>query len=429
MQYTIPKGVFDILPCEAKEEDAWRNVDHWQYVEEILKRTATEYGYREIRPPVFERTELFVRSVGESSDIVTKEMYTFLDKGERSMSLRPEATASVIRAFVEKKLYNQPGLHKFFSIGPMFRYERPQAGRYRQFHQFSVEALGNKTPDQDVELIDLLCEICRRLGLKEFTVMINSLGDDASKLSYKEALTNYLRPHFEGLSADSQTRFSKNILRILDSKDPQDQKILEGAPSVLDHLTPESAAHFRCVCELLALIKIPFKINPRLVRGLDYYNQTVFEVIGHSLGAQNAMGGGGRYDGLISAFGGPDIPSMGFAMGIERILQSMVAHNISFPPPAHPLLFIVPLGDKSREFCFNLLCQLRHEGIAAEMDMSGKKVGQALALANILQAEYSLVVGEEELTSQMAKLKNMASRETIDVRLPDLIHKMKELRV
>ena len=237
MEYSIAKGVFDILPFETDEEDKWRESSRWQYLEEILRSTAHDYGFQEIRTPTFERTELFVRGVGESSDIVTKEMYTFLDRSERSMTLRPEGTAAVIRSFVEKKLYAQPGLHKYFYIGPMFRYERPQAGRYRQHHQFGAEAIGNATPEQDVELIDMACEIYRRLGLKNLAVQINSVGDAESRAAYKEALNAFLKPHFSSLSQDSQIRFSKNVLRILDSKDPGDQKLLHGVPVLSDFLT------------------------------------------------------------------------------------------------------------------------------------------------------------------------------------------------
>lgn len=428
MEYSIAKGVFDILPFETDEEDKWRESSRWQYLEEILRSTAHDYGFQEIRTPTFERTELFVRGVGESSDIVTKEMYTFLDRSERSMTLRPEGTAAVIRSFVEKKLYAQPGLHKYFYIGPMFRYERPQAGRYRQHHQFGAEAIGNATPEQDVELIDMACEIYRRLGLKNLAVQINSVGDAESRAAYKEALNAFLKPHFSSLSQDSQIRFSKNVLRILDSKDPGDQKLLHGVPVLSDFLTPAAKSHFEQILKLLDALNIKYVINSKLVRGLDYYTKTVFEITTEVLGAQNSIGGGGRYDGLIQAIGGPDLPSVGFATGMERILQTMLKQQAPFPRPAHPFIFLVPMGEEAAKYAFQLACALRHEKIPAEIDLSGKKVQQGLQLANQTASEYVLVIGDEELKSQKAKLKNMTTRETMEFPLSELIAQLKSLR-
>jgi histidyl-tRNA synthetase len=426
MEYTIPKGVFDILPQEPKAEDAWRNSSHWQHAESIMRKCAADYGFKEIRTPLFERTELFVRGVGESSDIVSKEMYTFLDKGERSMTLRPEGTASVMRAFVEKHLDQVQGLHKFFYIGPMFRYERPQSGRYRQHHQFGAEAIGIGKPEQDVELIDLLCETYRRLGLKGLRVAINSVGDEDTRKPYREALKNYLQPHFEKLSADSQARFTKNILRILDSKDEGDQTLLAKAPSILDFLSNDARHHFERVKKLLELEKIPYVVNAKLVRGLDYYNKTVFEVISESLGAHNTLGAGGRYDGLMTTLGGPDLPSVGFATGIERLLQTMSSQAVPFPPPPRPLLFLIPMGDAASEACFALLCRLRHHGFAVEMDLSGKKIQHGLQLANAENARYSVVVGDRELETGEVEVKEMATRTGKKISLSQLEQFLKE---
>lgn len=429
MQYSIPKGVFDILPNEPRAEDQWRNSDHWQYVEDVIRKCAADYGYKEIRTPLFERTELFVRGVGETSDIVSKEMYTFLDKGDRSLTLRPEGTAPVMRSFAENHLDQQPGLHKYFYIGPMFRYERSQAGRYRQHHQFGAEAIGIGKPEQDAELIDLLVEIYRRLGLKDFIVMINSVGDETTRTSYKKALTDYLQPHFDKLSEDSKVRFSKNILRILDSKNPEDQTLLKKAPSILDFLSAETKVHFEEVKRLLEKIGISYVVNHNLVRGLDYYNKTVFEVISHELGAHNTIGGGGRYDGLIHSLGGPDMPSVGFATGIERILQTMTAQKVAFPPAPHPFIFLVPLGDAAVTYCFDLLSQLRHEKISADIDFTGKKVQHGLQLANAEKAEYSIVIGDQELESDEAELKEMSTRKAEKIRLPELVSIIKGLYV
>ncbi len=426
MNYSSPKGTFDIFPFEPSEEDKWRESSRWQYLEEVLRKTAHDYGYQEMRTPIFEKTELFIRSVGESSDIVTKEMYTFIDRGERSMTLRPEGTASVIRSFVENKLYTQPGLQKYFYIGPMFRYERQQAGRYRQHHQFGAEAIGVGSAQQDAELIDLASEIYRRLGFKNLTVQINSVGDAASRAAYKEALTAFLQPHLSALSQDSQVRFTKNILRILDSKDAGDQKILQEAPKLSDHLTPEAKSHFEQVLKWLDMLKINYAINDKLVRGLDYYNKTVFEITTSDLGAQNSLAGGGRYDGLIESFGGPNLPSAGFATGMERILQAMLRQKVPFPNGPHPLVFFIPIGEEALRLCFELASALRHEKIPAEIDLSGKKMQHGLQLASQTGAAFAIVIGEEELKTKTIKLKNMATRESSDCALSDLLATMKK---
>lgn len=428
MEYTIPKGLYDILPEEADVEARWRTSDRWQYLEEKMRQVAAAYGFKEMRTPIFERTELFVRGVGEGTDIVSKEMYTFLDKAERSMTLRPEGTASALRAFVEHNLAQKPTLHKYYYIGPMFRYERPQAGRYRQHYQFGAEAIGVGKPEQDVELIDFLCELYRQLGLKNLSVMLNSVGDAATRETYRQKLALYLTPHVSKLSEDSQVRFTKNILRILDSKDPQDQKILENVPSILDVLSPESRAHFEQVQALLKKLRIPYVVNPKLVRGLDYYNKTVFEVLSSELGAQNTIGAGGRYDGLTSQLGGPNLPAVGFATGMERILQTMDKQNASFPQPKGPLIFLIALGDAAYDFCVEQLFKLRHAGILAEMDLSGKKVQHGLQLANSVRAEYALVIGDSELSSQEAQLKNLATRESAPIKLSEIVSACNKLK-
>jgi len=427
MEYTIAKGTFDILPFEKEEEDKWRESSRWQYIERVLRETAHVYGFQEIRTPIFEKTELFVRSVGEGTDIVSKEMYTFIDKGDRSLTLRPEGTAPSMRAFVENKLYAQGRIHKYYYLGPMFRYERPQSGRYRQHHQFGAEALGNSSPEQDAELIDMLCEIYRKLGLKNLNVCINSVGNAQARSQYKKALIDYLTPRVTQLSSDSQERLAKNVLRILDSKDPKDQLLLENAPNILDYLQPQCKAHFEQVLHLLDRLNIAYQVKPTLVRGLDYYNKTVFEITAGELGAQNSVGGGGRYDGLTSALGGPDLPAVGFATGLERLLQTMLRQNVFFPSPPHPLFFFIPLGEKALAFCFEQLCALRHEGIAAEIDLSAKKIGNSLSLAGTLGARYALIIGDDELSSKQATLKNLTTRETQQIAFEDLRVQMKTL--
>ncbi len=428
MQYSIPKGVYDILPEEKSPEEAWRVSYRWEYVEAVMRKTAHDYGFKEIRTPMFERTELFVRSVGESSDIVTKEMYTFLDKADRSMTLRPEGTAPAMRSFVEEKLHLVPGAQKLFYIGPMFRYERQQAGRYRQHYQFGAEAIGASTPEQDVEMIDMMCELYKRLGLQNLVVMINSVGDASCREPYRARLMEHLRPHLNELSPESQARFSKNVLRILDSKDANDQKLLEGAPSILDCLNEECRVHFERAQELLKKLGHKYVITPKLVRGLDYYNKTVFEIISGDLGAHNTIGAGGRFDGLLADLGGPNLPAVGFATGIERILQTMLKQNVGFPESSHPLVFLVPLGDAAKEYCFLLAAKLRHSQIPVEVDLSGKKVQHGLQLANALRAEYTVVIGEEELASREVKIKDMLKRDSQTIKLSDLESHLQNLK-
>lgn len=426
MQHSIAKGTFDVLPFEAKEEDKWRESSRWLYLEEVLRKAAGDYGYQEIRTPIFESTELFVRSVGESSDIVMKEMYTFTDRAERSLTLRPEGTAAVMRSFVEKKLHTQPGLHKFYYIGPMFRYERPQAGRYRQFQQFGIETVGIGTPEQDVELIDMACEIFRRLGLKNLKVQINSVGDAESRKAYKDALKAYLTPFISDLSNESKARLEKNVLRILDSKDPKDQKVLENAPLLTQFLTADAKEYFDKALQLLHDLKISYTVNPKLVRGLDYYVKTVFEITTEVLGAQNAICAGGRFDGLTEAFGGPHLPAAGFAIGIERVLQIMLKQKASFPKHPHPFVFFIPIGEEAMHFAFQALSQLRHEKVPADIDLSGKKIQHGLQLANELNAVYALIIGDEELSRKAVKLKHMATRESIDLPLEKIVMALKE---
>lgn len=425
MQVQIPKGTFDILPYGISE--AWRISELWQYAEHIAREICAEYGYREIRTPIYERTDLFHRGVGDTSDIVTKEMFTFEDKGGRMMCLRPEGTSSVMRSFIENNLSNLSSVHKFFYIGPMFRYERPQSGRYRQHQQFGIEAIGVTGPEQDAEVIDLLCQFYHRLGLKNLKVHLNTVGDTQSRNDFRKALLDYLKPHFASLSKDSQVRFEKNPLRILDSKDPTDREILQGAPSILNHLTPEARHHFQELCRLLDLIQIPYTIDDKIVRGLDYYHKTVFEVLTEDLGAQNTVGAGGRYDGLISTFGGPDLPGVGWATGLERVLQTLVAQGAPLPKPNHPLVYFIPLGEEAKEKCFSLATLCRRDRISAEIELQAKKMQAALQNALRLEARFCVILGTDELRKGLAQLKNLKTREQQEVNLDHLLSYLKEL--
>ncbi len=427
MRYSIPKGLFDIVPEEQKSENAWKSSDKWQYLENQIRKIATEFGFLEIRTPIFERTELFVRGVGESSDIVSKEMYTFDDKAGRSMSLRPEGTAPVIRSFVENGLQQLGSYHKFFYIGPYFRYDRPQAGRYRQFHQFGVEAIGNGSPEQDVEVIAMLHEFYKRLGLSNWELLLNTVGDKACRDPYKEALKNYLKPHFEKLSDDSKVRFEKNPLRILDTKDENERKLLEGAPSIHDYLSEKSKKHFDAVCAKLQTLDIPFTITPKLVRGLDYYNETVYEFTTKSLGAQNSISAGGRYDGLIKELGGSDLPSTGFAGGMERLLLTMDAQKCAFPKAAAPFIYFVPLDTESYAKAFELTHKFRQNFIPTDLAPSMTKVQKGLQLAEKKHATYAIVLGENEIQNDSALLKHLETRQETPVKLTDLLSTVRNL--
>lgn len=426
MKVPIPPGVFDIVPEE--KQDVWRSSYLWNYLEELCRKTAREYGFLEIRTPIFERTELFQRSAGETSDIVSKEMYVFEDKGKRSMCLRPENTAPVMRSFIENQTQTQNPAGKFFYIGPMFRYDRPQAGRYRQHHQFGAEAIGIASPEQDVELIDLLYTLYSRLGLHGLKVTINSIGDTKDRIAFREALQNFLRPHLDTLSADSKARFETNPLRIMDSKDPADRAIVANAPSILDFLSEEARDHFQTVQNWLQKLGIPYEVNKDLVRGLDYYDRTVFEVVTDKLGAQNSIGGGGRYNGLMKTLGGPDLPAVGFGTGLERTLQTMLKQEVPLPQPYRPTLFLIPLGEEAQQHCFLLLHELRWKNIPAQMDFSGRKLAKVMQYANQIGTKFVAVIGENELKTNEVELKEMATGTTSKVSISSLASILNKLK-
>ena len=406
MKVNIPPGVFYLIPFNEKEP--WKSSSIWQFIEKTIREVTSLYGYKEIRTPIFERTELFQRSSGDESDIVSKEMYTFLDKGGRSLSLRPEGTAPVMRAFVENRL--DASLHqKLYYIAPMFRYERSQAGRYRQHHQFGVEAIGSGLPEQDVEVIDLLFTFYQKLGLKGLSLSINSLGGQQTRQRFKKALKEYLSPRQDQLSVESQRRFATNPLRILDSKDLKDQELLKLAPNILNFLSPEDENHFVAVQQLLTALQIPYQVNSNLVRGLDYYNKTVFEVVAGQLGAQNSIGGGGRYDGLLSQVGGAALPSFGFGTGLERIIQTMLQQQIELPLVSPPFVYLIALDKASQFFCFKLLHQLRLVNLPAQMDFSGKKIGKVMQTADQMKASFTLICGSDEMEKKAVSLKEMQS--------------------
>ena len=395
-------GTKDILPDE---------IPAWKLVEKTIERIFHNFNYKEIRTPVFEETSLFARGIGEETDIVGKEMYSFTDRSENNITLKPEMTASVVRAFIEHSLGKQQSLNKLYYVSPMFRQERPQAGRLRQFHQFGAEALGSTSVYLDVEMIQMAFEILKELGLKDLNVKINSLGTPESRNAYKEKLRKFLFAKKNKLSEDSQKRFDKNILRIFDSKDENDKKIMKDAPLLLDHLDSESKESFEIVKETLKLSGIPFEVDPYLVRGLDYYTKTTFEIISGKVGSQNALCGGGRYDLLAEHLEGEPTPGVGFAAGIERILLACENEKSLKSPEENIDLFITRLDDELSQKVFEIALNFRRKNLSVDCDYLDRSLKAQMREANKLKAKYVLFIGGDEYKSGMANLKNMESGE------------------
>lgn len=413
-----PRGTKDILPAASAQ---------WQKLEKTIRQLCSRFGYQEIRTPVFEHTELFIRGIGETTDVVEKEMYTFTDRGERSLTLRPENTASVVRAYLENKLYGeaeQPT--KLFYMGPMFRYDRPQAGRYRQFHQFGVEVLGAAAPTVDAEAIALAIQLFQGLGLTELTLFINSVGCPTCRPAYREQLQNYLRPQLDSLCPDCKSRFDRNPMRILDCKSEACRQASQGAPQMLDCLCEECHDHFAGLKALLDAAEIPYSINTNLVRGLDYYTKTAFEIQYAPLGAQSAVCGGGRYDGLVAQCGGPDTPGIGFAVGLERLLLALEKQELLPAATRCSDVFIAPLGKEQTPMAFALLLQLRKEGLTADMDFLGRSLKAQLKQANRQKARFALLLGEEEQANQQVLLKDLETSEQRLVNAQEAINAIKE---
>lgn len=386
------------------------------------------FQYKEIRTPIFEHTELFARGVGESTDIVQKEMYTFEDKKGRSITLRPEGTASTVRSYVENKLFAQPAQPtKLYYIGPMFRYERPQTGRYRQFYQFGIEAIGSKDPAIDAEVISLAMSVYEKAGLSNLKLVINSLGDKESRADYRQALVEHFEPRIDEFCHDCQIRLHQNPLRILDCKKDRDHELMATAPSIQDYLNEESRTYFEKVKQYLTDLGIEYVVDPNLVRGLDYYNHTAFEIMSNAegFGAITTLAGGGRYDGLVEGIGGPESPGIGFAMSIERFLSAIDAEKIELPVQDGIDLYIAALGDQAKDYAVGLLNRLRKEGISSEMDYTGKKLKAQFKAADRLKAKFIAVLGEDELARQIVNVKDTTTGEQIEVKLDELIQMMK----
>ncbi|MBW4640271.1 MAG: histidine--tRNA ligase [Gloeocapsa sp. UFS-A4-WI-NPMV-4B04] len=405
------RGTRDILPDE---------VGYWQQVEATAQQILTRAVYQEIRTPIFERTELFERGIGEATDVVGKEMYTFSDRATppRSVTLRPEGTAGVVRTFIERSLYAQGGVQRLWYTGPMFRYENPQAGRQRQFHQLGVEVIGSADPRADAEVIAIATDILQSLGLKNLHLTLNSVGNLEDRQHYRQALVDYLTPYQDQLDPDSQERLSRNPLRILDSKDKRTQEIAQNAPSILDYLGSYSRQHFEKVQQLLSNLEINYQLNPRLVRGLDYYTHTAFEIQSDDLGAQATVCGGGRYDGLVAQLSGPDTPAVGWAIGLERLILLLQLQKL---PVSLLDFYVVSRGEAAEAQALILAQKLRHSGFSVELDLSGSGFKKQFARAERSRAIACLIIGDEEAASQTVKLKWMASKEQQAIAAVDLL--------
>lgn len=429
MKYAAPPYMNDVLPFPPRK-DSWLSTSRWRSVEAIFREVCRRYGYREIRTPILEQTELFTRSIGEATDIVSKEMFTFTDRGGRSLTLKPEGTAPAVRACIEHGLFAEHPLLKLYYIGQNFRYERGQKGRYRQHEQLGVEVFGATDPAVDAEVILLAMDFFRTVGIKELDLHINSVGTPESRIAYKEALRDYVRPFLSEMSAEGRQRFEINPLRMLDTKDQNDLRILAEAPRLTDYLDDVSRADFEKLQAYLAAAGAPFVIDHRLVRGFDYYTKTAFEIVGTSLGAQNALGGGGRYDGLVAECGGPSTPGIGFGLGIERCLIALETLGIELPSADETCpVFIVTLGDEAtvRPAAVRLLSELRAAGIASEMSYQGRKFPQQMKRADEVGARYAVILGEDEVKQGSAKLRSQETKEQRDVALADLISELKTL--
>ena len=406
----IPKGTKDVLPAESYK---------WQYVESVARETAKLFNIKELRTPTFEHTELFQRGVGDTTDIVTKEMYTFKDKGDRSITLKPEGTAGAARSFIENGMANGVLPAKMYYITPAFRYERPQAGRLREFHQFGVEIFGSKSAQTDAEAVVMADTLLKKLGL-QVKLCINSIGCPTCRAAYNKALKEFFAPQVENLCYDCKTRFEKNPLRLLDCKEENCKKINANAPTILEYLCQDCAAHFESFKTCLDLAGVAYEIDPRIVRGLDYYTRSVFEFISTSIGAQGTVCAGGRYDGLIEDIGGSPMPAVGFAAGIERLLIVMEQTGVQIPEPAVPTVYLAGMDEECRNKAFEIAVALRKVGIFAEIDHMERSIKAQFKYADKIGAKYVAVIGGNELAEGKANVKCMANGESESVSFADM---------
>ena len=407
MEMQAPKGTKDMLP-----QDAYK----WHYVENTFKNTAKNFCMKEIRTPIFEHTELFLRGVGDTTDIVQKEMYTFNDKGNRSITLKPEGTAPAVRAFIENRLFNEAQPTKLFYVTPCFRYENVQKGRLRQFHQCGIEMFGSKEPSIDAEVISFAMEVLKNLGLKSLSLNINNLGCPDCRPKYNEALKNFLKENYEDLCPTCKERFEKNPMRILDCKEKKCHEITKNAPQILDYVCEECNDHFEKVKEYLGLLNIPYTIDPGIVRGLDYYTKTIFEILNDDF----TVCGGGRYDNMIEELGGPSMPAIGFGMGIERMIMTLEKEGVEIPTEAPVALYIGSRGEEAYKASFTLANDLRVEGIKVEINHMGRSFKAEMKYANKIGAMFTTILGDDELSNKQIKLKRMSDGEIFEVSLDDI---------
>ena len=420
MLTTAPRGTKDILPGA---------VNGWRYVESVLRDVCREFNYQEIRTPIFEHTELFQRGIGDGTDVVDKEMYTFNDRSGRSITLRPENTAAVVRSFVENKLYAEPMPLKVFYIGPMFRYDRPQAGRMRQFHQFGVEAMGSPSPVVDAETILLAITVLKRLGLKDLKLKINSVGCPKCRPQHRTLLQDYFRPHLKELCEDCQSRFDRSPLRILDCKVDHDKPFMAGAPKITDSLCEECHDHFEMVKKLLDEAGVDYEVDSTLVRGLDYYTKTAYEVQYSPLGAQSAVGGGGRYDGLVEELGGSSTPGVGFAMGLERIILALEKQGLLKSEKEAIDVFAVVPDEGGTADAFKAVMTLREAGYSCDMNQIGRSMKAQMKQADRTGARFALIFGEEERSRGAVTVRNMADSSQEEIKRSEIVSYMKKAEV
>lgn len=415
--YKVPRGTYDILPAESYK---------WQYIKKIFRETADHFNFQEIVTPIFEQTDVFERSVGDSSDIVQKEMYRFQDKKGRNFALRPEGTASVVRSYVENNLGMTGGNTKLYYMGPMFRYDRPQKGRYRQFYQYGIENIGSDNPFVDAEIIAFGYTFLKKLGLRNFILEINSIGCANCSKDYDRALVDYFTPNLSNMCPDCNSRINKNPKRLLDCKVKTCKEIANNAPNMLDYLDEECKKHFEDVKTNLDQMQIPYKVNPKIVRGLDYYNKTAFEFLDNNLGAQNALIGGGRYNGLIEQFGGKDIPGIGFAGGFERLILSMETEGVFCGDLSKSDVYLVAIGNKAKSKVSQLLFELRSNGIKAEYNPDKESLKSQMKAANKENADFALILGDTELEKEIVIVKNMKDGLQQEIAKDNLIDHLKQ---
>ena len=412
MLTNAPKGTKDILPDQVYK---------WHYVEKKFADICRRYGFKEVRTPAFEHTELFTRGIGDTTDVVQKEMYTFNDHGNRSITLKPEGTSPAVRAFIEHKQYAEVQPTKYYYITPCYRYEKPQSGRQREFHQFGIETFGTPNMIADAEIISLANDFLNSCGITDIQLRINSVGCPECRKKHREALKDFLKPKYDELCSTCQDRYYRNPMRIIDCKSPVCHELVQGAPMMVDYLCEDCKSAFEELQENLKAMEIPFVVDPTIVRGLDYYTKTAFEFVTTSIGAQGTVCGGGRYDHLVEEIGGPPSPGVGFGLGIERLLMLMEANGAEFPEEEKPDVFIAFIGDKAKAFGLKLARDLRLEGISVRMDNLARNIKGQFKYADRLNAKYTIVIGEDELDRGIVSLKNMEKSEQKEVRFDELV--------